>query len=257
MHLEFFINNNKNVRTKNSMNNFSLVLQATYTCVEYALYNNDLPLTKHSLVKTSVCTDLMFNLCTLLNDHNITWSEVKHIIINQGPAPFTTLRGLIATVNGISFAQKIPLIAVDGLDAFTMEIAQRHTNFLIILNAFAGDFYYSFKIKHNEQKGCGKISTLEDIISAHGSENNPVTIIGNGILLVKEVLEKKYGTHIKFDLNHECVQLETIAKNGFLSIHHQPIVTFHVSPLYLKTASYQPSCLVESFNYIGTLSDNY
>jgi len=244
MHLDFFINNNKNVRTKNSMNNFSLVLQATYTCVEYALYNNDLPLTKRSLVKTSVCTDLMFNLCTLLNDHNITWPEIQHIIINQGPAPFTTLRGLIATVNGISFTQKIPLIAIDGLEAFTSEIGKKHRNFLIVLNAFAGDFYYSLKTVYNEQKGCGKITILEDIISHHASENNTLVIVGNGILLIKDALEKKYGTSITIDADHEYVSLETIALCGFLFINEKPTATFHVSPLYLKTASYQPSCLV-------------
>lgn len=226
------------------MNNFSLVLQSTYTCVEYSLYNNNLPLIKHSLAKTSVCTDLMFNLCALLNDHNITWSEIHHIIINQGPAPFTTLRGLIATVNGISFSQKIPLIAIDGLDAFSQEICVNHSNSLIILNAFAGDFYYKLKTSHDEKKGCGNITFVEQLISQHASEDNPLYITGNGIVLIKDAIEKKYGSNVTCDTHQDHVSLETIAHLGFLSIREQPITTFHISPLYLKTTSYQPSCLV-------------
>ncbi len=225
------------------MNKFSLVLQATYTCVEYALYNNQHLLLKHSLIKTSVCTDLMFNLCTLLNDHEITWPEVQHIIINQGPAPFTTLRGLIATANGISFAQKIPLIAVDGLDAFTTEVATQCNNFLIVLNAFAGDYYYSLQSNNNE-KGCAKIALLETLIHNNASEKQPLQIIGNGLALIKNDLEKKYGNQIICNTLYEYVSLETIAQQGFLSIEKKPVTTFHVSPLSLKTTSYQPSCVV-------------
>lgn len=225
------------------MNNFSLVLQATYTCVEYALFNNQKLLTKHSLIKTSVCTDLMFHLCTLLNNHGITWGEIQHIIINQGPAPFTTLRGLIATVNGISFAQKIPLIAVDGLDAFTQELAVTDDRFLIVLNAFAGDFYYSLQTEF-EKKGCGPITILDDFISHHSSSDRPLLITGNGVFFIKEELEKKYGDRIICDESHDYVKLETIATSGFDAICQKPVTTFHVSPLYLKTISYQPSCLV-------------
>ena len=227
------------------MNNFSLVLQATYTCVEYALYNNQQLVTQHSLIKTSVVTDLMFNLCSLLNDSGITWSEIQHIIINQGPAPFTTLRGLIATVNGISFAQKIPLIAVDGLDAFTREISRTHNNFLILLNAFAGDFYYGLHTSQGaHNKGCGTISLIESLIEPHISTENPLFIIGNGLALIKNHLEEKYKDSVICDTSYEYVTLETIAHEGFLSIAHHPTTTFYISPLYLKTLSYQPSCLV-------------
>ncbi len=243
MPLEFFINNNKNVKTKNNMNNFSLIIQATYTSVEYALYNNKEVCAQHSLTKTSVCTDLMFNLCALLKEHDINWSDIKHIIINQGPAPFTTLRGLIATVNGISFAQKIPLIAVDGLEAFTTEISQICDSFLIILNAFAGDFYYSFKGTFAE-KGCGKLTILHDLIRSCPPLKKSLVITGNGIPLVKEELEKEYGNKIVFNTSHDYVSLHTIAQEGFRIIEQQPVTTLSVSPLYLKTTAYQPSCLV-------------
>lgn len=243
MPLEFFINNNKNVKTKNNMNNFSLVIQATYTSVEYALYNNKKVCAQHSLIKTSVCTDLMFNLCALLKEHDINWPDIKHIIINQGPAPFTTLRGLIATVNGISFAQKIPLIAVDGLEAFTNEVSRDYDHFLIVLNAFAGDFYYSFKGSF-DQKGCGKLSTLHDLIRSFHSLKKSLVIVGNGIRLVQEELEKEYGNKIVFNTLYDYVSLHTIAQEGFKIIAQQPITTLSVSPLYLKTTAYQPSCLV-------------
>lgn len=225
------------------MNNFSLVIQATYTSVEYSLYNNNTLRTHDSLMKTAVCTDLMFNLCALLEEHTITWNAINHIIINQGPAPFTTLRGLIATVNGISFAQKIPLIPVDGLEAFTQQMSQHYSHFLILLNAFAGDFYYSFK-GNTSFKGCGNLSAVIDLINTYHTSNKPLTVVGNGIGLVQEILEKEYGNKIILNTDHEYVALETIASEGFKIIEQHPVTTFYVSPLYLKTTTYQPSCVV-------------
>lgn len=227
------------------MNNFSLVLQATYTSVEYALYNNKEKISQHSLIKTLVCTELMYQLCSLLKEHHLTWQMINHIIINQGPAPFTTLRGLIATVNGISFAQKIPLIAVDGLAAFTKEIGQVHKDFLILLNAFAGDFYYSLHSKEYEQKGCGNYNVIREIVHHYKNSNNVhLFIVGNGISLIKDQLEKDYKDSIILDTNHDFVRLETIAQEGFILITTKLDPVFHVSPLYLKNLSYQPSCLV-------------
>lgn len=225
------------------MDNFSLVVQATYNSVEYSLYKNHTPGDHHTLIKTAVCTDLMYNLCTLLEEQKITWNTINHIIINQGPAPFTTLRGLIATVNGISFAQKIPLIAVDGLEAFTTEISASYSSFLILLNAFAGDFYYSFKHHSTALKGCGNFLKIKEIIDNH-TLNEPLVITGNGLSLLQEQLEKEYGTKIMCDPTHDYVKLTTIASEGFKIIQQKPVTTFYVSPLYLKTLTYQPSCLV-------------
>src|SRR3989338_3322087 len=113
---------------------FFLKLQATYDSIEFALCSNPsirFAHAKHSgraeiikkqfVIKTEACKLLMLKLNELLTSEQKQWSDISFIVVNQGPAPFTTLRALIATVNGISFATRIPLVGVDGLLTFAME----------------------------------------------------------------------------------------------------------------------------------------
>lgn len=222
------------------MNTHVLVLQATYTHVEYGLYKNKILVFKKNLIKNSVCTELMFELCHMLKEADLLWKDISHIIVNQGPAPFTTLRALIATVNGIAFAQKIPLIPVDGLEAFTYEIGKKHSQFLIVLNAFAGDFYYSL-YTNTTQMGCAPLLGLQKIIqNTSGSE--PLVLIGNGVtLLPSELLD---SPTICIGKQSEYVSLETIADLGFEKISGSLNPIFSITPLYLKALSYKPSCNV-------------
>ncbi len=41
--------------------------------------------------------------------------DLAFIAAHQGPAPFTTLRVCLTTVNGFAFATGMPLIGINGL----------------------------------------------------------------------------------------------------------------------------------------------
>ena len=51
----------------------------------------------------------------MLKQHALTFSGLAFIAAHQGPAPFTTLRVCLTTVNGFAFATQVPLIGVNGL----------------------------------------------------------------------------------------------------------------------------------------------
>ena len=57
----------------------------------------------------------------LLTQNSLALSDLKFIAANRGPGPFTTLRTVLASVNGLAFATKLPLIGVDSLDAMLHE----------------------------------------------------------------------------------------------------------------------------------------
>lgn len=103
MPLEYFINN-KNVKIKNK--NGSLFTH----CTSYLSRNTirslsrEKILEKSFLIKTETCR-LMHEFNQLLARHTLDWSNISLIGASQGPAPFTTLRALITTLNGISFAK--------------------------------------------------------------------------------------------------------------------------------------------------------
>ncbi len=229
---------------------FFLTLQATYDSIEYALSRFDTFLSSQSFLaqgsipKTDACKLLMTSLNNLLTVNHISWNNITCIIVNQGPAPFTTLRAVIATVNGISFATQIPLIGIDGLNAFAQEPSGfKNSNIEVsLLNAFAGDVYFAI-IENNNiiQSGWNNgIQLLENIAQRYPKQ--PIIFKGNGVALFQNNLNTLFQEYalIPSPNPHYC-SLKTVATRGITQYTSQTKSLFHISPLYLKTIAYKAS----------------
>src|SRR5438045_1389790 len=60
---------------------------------------------------------LPLELIRLLDRHAITLPQIDVFAVATGPGSFTGLRIGIATMQGLAFAQRRPLIGISGLDA--------------------------------------------------------------------------------------------------------------------------------------------
>lgn len=71
--------------------------------------------------------------------------------VNAGPAPYTSLRIVLATANGLHAASGIPLIAVDALKVFVQahKPATVDDATVVLLNAFNQDLFYAIA-RYNE-----------------------------------------------------------------------------------------------------------
>ena len=72
----------------------------------------------------STATRLPNELQALLARHNLTTSDLGLFGVATGPGSFTGLRIGIATMQGLAFATRRPLVGISGLDALA-DIAQR------------------------------------------------------------------------------------------------------------------------------------
>src|SRR5579862_7433876 len=129
------INDKKSKNKVTDPNNCFISIEGCYTHVEVALFKNKTCI--DSIVKNDVkaSSHLIPYLDTLLKKNNVTLDDLSFIAIDQGPGAFTSLRVSIATVNGIAYAHKIPLIGVHGLDALCHQTAKtlvNKTNTLIV-----------------------------------------------------------------------------------------------------------------------------
>ncbi|NBP00621.1 MAG: hypothetical protein EBU90_10935 [Proteobacteria bacterium] len=215
------------------MDRYSLIAQATYQGIQYALYQEKKILEKSFLIKTETCR-LMHEFNVLLARHNLNWSQISLLGANQGPAPFTTLRALITTLNGIGFASNIPLTGVDGLTSFYKEQATLHQNktVIIMLNAFGNDIYYAFEKDGSIKTGWHNAANF--IMQQTESAPKNLYFAGNGALLHKDLILEKVGS---FDAQQcaEEVSLESIALDCFKK---QQKVS-QLVPLYLKTQNFK------------------
>jgi tRNA threonylcarbamoyl adenosine modification protein YeaZ len=146
--------------------------------------------------------------------------ECAFIAASCGPAPFTTLRVVVATVNGLGYATGLPLVQVDRFSAGLFETT-RPT--IMLYNAFGGDLYYA--VRHGEAllvSGCDTAVRVEEYLEPYTSR---ALYIGDGVpLLYPSLHTERAGPTIA-----EYAQCALSAWCAGKS--HQEL-----APLYLKAA---------------------
>ena len=211
-----------------------LAIQNTYTHVQMAICTPQAMSTPLLLDKTVASKECIPALEKLLKDNACSFDELSFIAVNQGPGPFTTLRVVISTVNGLSFARKIPLIGVNGLEAFAHEYPQ--TNKVILLNAFGGDVYYLVDAYGIRYSGVASINIiLQEIVQK--IPDNPILFLGNGVNLHSTLISATFGdrAHIPNPLP-EVASLASIAQLGRTHWNAQTNISYQLQPLYFKQA---------------------
>lgn len=236
---------------------YYLVLQSTYDLIEIGLGANNLLLDQLSLNKLDANRNLILEINNLLLKHDLTLEQLSFIATNLGPAPFTSLRVVIVTVNGLAFATGIPLIGVNGLKAFVTEFTSNHvsdfaeqacgefiepyrTITLALLNAYNQDAYYGILDQAgNFTAGWGAISELLPNLATRFKATGvqKINLIGNGVTLF---LDKIKPELVNFELiiNNIIPQycsLNQVAQLAYQEWLTQPVFSAQLQPLYLKT----------------------
>ncbi len=218
-----------------------LALQADYENISLSVWHNTNIIDTSIIDKTNACQLLMPSIVELLKKNLINFSDLNFIAINKGPAPFTTLRIVITTANGLNFAHKTPLIAVNALEAFAHEYKALSPLTIIILNAFAQDVYFAI-IEHSIIKtGCINIDLfLQEIINNYPEKK--VTFIGNGTDLFKEKIKETFKNNAMFlEHNPQYTNFKEVALTAYSDWKNKTNISETVLPLYLKIQTYKSS----------------
>lgn len=104
----------------------------------------------------------------LLLDANIKVENLVAIAINEGPGSFTGLRVGSSTAKGLCFALDIPMISINGLNAYGQCLSEMKQNeeasdVFVLINARRGNYYYShFNCKYSDGNAMfANIETIE------------------------------------------------------------------------------------------------
>ena len=214
-----------------------LSVQNDYTRLEIALMR-DTELVDHTAcAKENASRDFIIHLSELLERNQLVVTDMPFIAVNQGPGPFTTLRTVLASVNGLSFATTIPLVGVDGLDAGLDEFA--NTDYQVnvyLLNAFNGDVYFGIQEGDSRRKGYKKIGALlAELHDAHPA--TPINFFGNGAeLYVRDIRYELSGRAIFAEPMPSACSIAQIGRMGLEKWHQEEklAATPQLLPLYLK-----------------------
>jgi tRNA threonylcarbamoyl adenosine modification protein YeaZ len=177
---------------------------------------------------------LIPTLSQLLHDHHIQLQQLPFLAINQGPGPFTTLRVVITTANGLSFASGIPLIGIDALTAAHIEWHNNKYPFTVIMfNAFAFDVYCL--IEQNSNVIFTGYKNIDQLLQELSKHRESIRFIGNGVALYREKIKNIFGNYAYIpEPNPRYCSLEQIGKMGYAAWKQGNKGVQQLLPLYLK-----------------------
>ena len=224
-----------------------LAIQNTYDVFEMALFDHHNLIDQISEDKRHTSKLFIPFLDQLCARNNIKISDISFFAVNCGPGPFSTLRSVIASVNGLHLATNIPLIGIDGLDATFIESydnTYQHT--IVLLNAFNNEVYYLISIPStlgfdgdpkkevkNTVKGYKKIDEfLEHIKHTYPA---PINFVGNGVTLHQSLIKEILGNNAVIkEPNPPMCSIKTIGRLGLEKFKQNNTSDEYLMPLHLK-----------------------
>ena len=216
-----------------------LILQANYQTYEIGLFSGNNCIDSFIEDKKYSSRDLIPTLTMILERNSYTLSDIAAFGVNQGPGPFTSLRVIITTANGLAFATGIPLIGINGLEALLNENQDAQWPYTIaLLNAFNNDVYFGIQSPVGFEIGCEN----SVILLGNLKDRFPDTMIrflGNASGLLKNELIDVFGknAHIQDPLTEVC-SLQQLAIMTTAAYSKKELLDEQLLPIYLKNMRY-------------------
>lgn len=191
---------------------FYIAIQHTQDTFEIALFADNICIEKVQEDKRHTSKLFIPLLEYLFSKNAIAFAELSFCAVNCGPGPFSTLRSIIASVNGLHCATQIPLIGIDGLEATFLEFCNaKYENNVVLLNAFNNESYYL-------------IAKGDKIITTGYKKTETLY----------EEIENQFPHDKVVVIDNKICSIETVAKMGYEKFVANDFATGYLMPLHLK-----------------------
>jgi tRNA threonylcarbamoyladenosine biosynthesis protein TsaB len=214
---------------------FFLVVNTTYSAIELGVYAGSRLICSARAETKQASSHCIPLIQELLETASLSLEQLDFIAAYQGPAPFTTLRTALATVNGLAFATGIPTLGINGLEAFARSVTlPDYDRTYVLLHAFGKDLYTGiFDTLDNKLIFCGCLPITELLEQLKKETANKILCVGNGARMHQENLASLANITIP-EQNPESCSLKAVAQMALDAWHHKTGLTKQIVPLYLK-----------------------
>jgi len=219
-----------------------LVFHTRYKDVQLGYFEDQNLIELHTIDSVKVSKSLLITIDAVFKKFDISLKDVSFFAAHSGPAPYTTLRVVLATLNGINFSVGTPLIGVNGLEAFLKNLGQDRPN-VVLLNAFGNDLYYGISVPSSPQFifGCKNGELLLNEL-AHDFPGT-INFFGNGSIIYKDKIQQILGSNASIPAetdsvfsgysNAGIVPIEWVGQEALKKWHNKKIEQ-ELFPVYLK-----------------------
>lgn len=196
-----------------------------------------------SIVLKRVLSDsIMPAIQGILRKVGLTLAKIDGFAVGLGPGSFTSLRVGLATVKGLAFATRKPVVGIPSLDVLALNVKE-DGQVCVVCDAKRNMVYaclYQKKGDTLKRKSKYLLTEIENVLKQIKGE---VTFVGDGVPLFREAIEKAAGIKARFagekQMYPQARHLATLALKRFESKEHDAPET--LVPLYL----YPEDCQVQ------------
>ena len=167
-----------------------------------------------------------------LNETNLTLKEINLIVCDKGPGSFTGIRIGVGTVLAFQDCLNIPCVGINSLESLAYNV-NKDGLICSLIDAKNNNVYFGlFKLENNEytQIDSLEFKTITDVISLLKQYSIPITFVGDGAVVHKEILTNNFNNCI-FCQNNELSSF-SLGIAG-LNAYKKGIKT-SIMPLYLR-----------------------
>lgn len=216
-----------------------LSVDSSYSTATCALIKDDKILAEINLNdKKQHSVILMRLIDSILKEYEIDINAIDAFIISRGPGSFTGLRIGMATLKGLAFASKKPLISVSTLDALAYNSISFQGIICPIMDALRDNIYTClYKNENNNltpliKEQCLNINELVTILK---EQTLPIIFVGDGVAKHKEFLQENIPNSF-FAPNHSNFpKASSVGELGIKKINDGVIENIDsINPIYLR-----------------------
>lgn len=216
-----------------------LSVDSSYSTATCALIKDDKILAEINLNdKKQHSVILMRLIDSILKEYEIDINDIDAFIISRGPGSFTGLRIGMATLKGLAFASKKPLISVSTLDALAYNSISFQGIICPIMDALRDNIYTClYKNENNNltpliKEQCLNINELVTILK---EQTLPIIFVGDGVTKHKEFLQENIPNSF-FAPNHSNFpKASSVGELGIKKINDGVIENIDsINPIYLR-----------------------
>ena len=194
------------------------------------------------LLKKVLSDSIMPAIQGILKKAGLTLAQIDGFAVGLGPGSFTSLRVGLATVKGLAFALKKPVVGVPSLDVLALNVTG-DGQVCVVCDAKRNMVYaclYQKKGDALKRKSKYLLADIKDVLKRIKGE---VTFVGDGVPLFRETIEKTAGMKARFagekQMYPRAKHLATLALKRFEAKDYDAPET--LVPLYL----YPEDCQVQ------------
>ena len=167
----------------------------------------------------------------LLNEENLTFTDLTAIAVGKGPGSFTGLRIGISAAKGLCFALNIPLISLDSLLILANSIKETKGFVIPMIDARRMEVYTSVYTSDFKQVSAIEAKILEAESFNEFLDKSLVYFVGDGIAKFKAICTHKNARFIQ----NSWPSAKEMGKGSFEKYKKSDIEDVaYFEPFYLK-----------------------